>query len=453
MAIRLIVLAAGKGTRMKSALPKVLHRLAGKPMLAHVLDTTAGLNPAGVTVVVGHGAQTVQDTIPHHVNWAMQSEQLGTGHAVQQGLEGINDDDQVLITYGDVPLTRLSTFQKLVDACHSKQLGLLTLYCDDPSGYGRIKRVDGKVQSIVEQKDATSEELKINEINAGVLCVNGECLKRYLAAIDNKNAQGEYYLTDIIAMASAEGHGIEAVQPADSWEADGINSREQLAVMERIHQHNLAQTLMANGVTLADPARIDIRGDLATGTDNMIDVNCVFIGDCRIGSNVVIEPNCMFINATVESGTTIYANSVLEDCVVGEACNIGPFARLRPGTRLAKSAKIGNFVETKNAVIGEGSKVNHLSYVGDATVGTNVNVGAGTITCNYDGANKWQTVLEDDVSIGSNSALVAPVTIGKGATVGAGSTITSDVSDKALALTRANPKTIDGWKRPKKQGS
>ncbi len=451
MAIRLIVLAAGKGTRMKSALPKVLHPLAGKPLLAHVLDTTAGLNPAGVTVVIGHGAQTVQETIPHNVSWAMQNEQLGTGHAVQQGLQDINDDDQVLITYGDVPLTRLSTFQKLVDACHAKQLGILTLYFDDPTGYGRIKRENGKVTSVVEQKDASPEELTINEVNAGVLCVNGGCLKRYLGAIDNNNAQGEYYLTDIIGLAAKEGHGIEAVQPMDKWEADGINSREQLAVMERIHQSNLALELMANGVTLADPGRIDIRGELVTGTDSMIDINCVFIGDCRIGSNVVIEPNCMLINATVESGTTIYANSVLEDCVVGENCNIGPFARLRPGTQLAKDAKIGNFVETKNAVIGEGSKVNHLSYVGDATVGSNVNVGAGTITCNYDGANKWQTVLQDDVFIGSNSALVAPVTVGKGATVGAGSTITGDVNNNALALTRAKPQTIDGWQRPKKQ--
>jgi len=451
MAIRLIVLAAGKGTRMKSALPKVLHPLAGKPMLAHVLDTTAGLNPAGVTVVIGHGADKVKETISHSVNWAMQTEQLGTGHAVQQGLEGISDEDQVLITYGDVPLTRLSTFQKLADACSANQLGMLTLEFDDPTGYGRIKKENGKVVAVVEQKDATAEELEIKEVNAGVICVNGECLKRYLGALKNDNAQGEYYLTDVIGMAAAEGHGIETVQPTDTWEADGINSREQLAVIERIHQQNLATELMANGATLADPSRVDIRGELKTGTDCNIDVNCVFVGSCSIGDNVTIGPNCMLINATVDSGTTIYANSVLEGCKVGESCELGPFARLRPGTVLAANAKLGNFVETKNAVIGEGSKVNHLSYVGDATVGSNVNVGAGTITANYDGANKWHTTLKDNSSVGSNSVLVAPVTVGEGATVGASSTISSDVADNTLTITRAKPRTIEGWQRPKKQ--
>jgi len=450
MAIRIIVLAAGKGTRMKSSMPKVLHRLAGRPLLGHVLDTVSTLNPASITVVIGHGSDQVKETISHSVNWAMQTEQLGTGHAVQQALDGIEDDDTVLITYGDVPLTRLETFQGLLDVTSKDQLGLLSMIVDDPNGYGRIKRVDGAVTGIVEQKDANEEELAINEINAGVLACNGGGLRKYLGEIDNQNAQGEYYLTDIFSLAVKYGQTIQTVHPLDEWEVEGINSREQLAELERVYQHDQAAQLMAAGVTVRDPARLDVRGSLKTGTDIEIDVNCVFIGDCSLGNNVVIGPNCVITNSHIGDGTVLLANCVLEDTELGAKCNVGPFARLRPGSKLADGAKIGNFVETKNASIGAGSKVNHLSYVGDSEVGANVNVGAGTITANYDGANKHRTVLEDGVSIGSNTVLVAPVTVRADATVGASSTITKEVSAKSLSFTRAERTDIDGWKRPVK---
>jgi len=450
MAIRLIVLAAGKGTRMKSAMPKVLHRLAGKSMLGHVLDTVSALNPASITVVIGHGSEQVKQAITHSVNWAMQTEQLGTGHAVQQALEGIEDDDTVLITYGDVPLTRLQTFKSLLDVTSVKQVGLLSLIVDDPNGYGRIKRVNGAVTGVVEQKDASDEELAINEINAGVLAVNGGSLKQFLSEIDNNNAQGEYYLTDIFELAVKAGQSIQTVHPQDEWEAEGINSREQLAEMERVYQRTKAAELMASGVTIRDPARIDVRGTLTTGTDNEVDVNCVFIGDCTLGNNVSIGPNCVITDSHIGDGSVILANCVLENARLDANCTVGPFARLRPGTKLADSAKIGNFVETKNANIGVGSKVNHLSYIGDAEVGKSVNVGAGTITANYDGVNKHKTVMENRVSIGSNSVLVAPVTVKEGATVGAGSTIGRDVPANSLTLTRAKQIDIEGWTRPVK---
>lgn len=450
MAIRLIVLAAGKGTRMKSSMPKVLHRLAGKPMLGHVLDTVSELDPASITVVIGHGSDQVKQTINHTVNWAMQTEQLGTGHAVQQALDGIEDNDTVLITYGDVPLTRLNTFKGLLEVTSKDQLGLLSLIVDDPNGYGRIKRVNGAVVGVVEQKDANEEELTINEINAGVLAVNGGSLKTYLGAIDNNNAQGEYYLTDIFALAVEAGQSIQTVHPQDEWEAEGINSREQLATLERVYQQEQATMLMAAGVTIRDPARIDVRGTLNTGTDNEIDVNCVFIGDCSLGNNVSIGPNCVITDSHISDGTVVLANCVIENATLGENCNVGPFARLRPGTTLAQGAKIGNFVETKNATIGVGSKVNHLSYVGDSEVGSKVNIGAGTITANYDGANKHKTVIDDNASIGSNAVLVAPLTVNKGATVGAGSIISKDVPADTLTITRAKQTDIDGWKRPVK---
>ena len=451
MAIRIIVLAAGKGTRMKSSMPKVLHRLAGRPLLGHVLDTVSTLDPASITVVIGHGSDQVKQTIAHSVNWAMQTEQLGTGHAVQQALDGIEDDDTVLITYGDVPLTRSDTFKGLLDVTSKDQLGLLSLIVDDPSGYGRIKRVNGSVTGVVEQKDASEEELKINEINAGVLAVNGGALRKYLGEINNENAQGEYYLTDIFELAVKAGQTIQTVHPEDEWEAEGINSREQLAELERVYQQTQAAMLMAAGVTVRDPARLDVRGTLNTGTDNEIDVNCVFIGDCSLGNNVSIGPNCVVIDSHIGDGTVVQANSVLESSELGAGCHVGPFARLRPGSKLAEGAKIGNFVETKNASIGAGSKVNHLSYVGDSEVGARVNVGAGTITANYDGANKHRTVLEDGVSIGSNTVLVAPVTVREDATIGASSTITKEVSAKSLTFTRAERTDIDGWKRPEKK--
>ncbi|NND91819.1 MAG: bifunctional UDP-N-acetylglucosamine diphosphorylase/glucosamine-1-phosphate N-acetyltransferase GlmU [Granulosicoccus sp.] len=451
MTTRLIVLAAGKGTRMKSSMPKVLHRLAGKPLLGHVLDTGMQLEPASITVVIGHGAEQVQQCITHPVRWALQREQLGTGHAVRQGMEGIEDDDTVLITYGDVPLTRAATYQALLDVCDEHTIGLLTVMMDDPTGYGRILREGGAIVGVVEQKDATVDQLGIPEVNAGVVAIKGGSLRDLLGRIDDDNAQGEYYLTDIHDLAVRDGLRIVAVHPADSWEVDGVNSRSQLARLERLHQQHLAEGLMDEGVTLADPARIDIRGSLKTGTDVTIDVNCVFEGDCIIGSHVTIGPNCHLSGSTIADGSTLLANCILDDAQVGSDAHIGPFARLRPGTRVASGSRIGNFVETKNAIIGEGSKINHLSYVGDADVGRNVNVGAGTITCNYDGANKHRTIIGDNVFIGSNSALVAPVTVSDGATVGAGSTITRNVPADRLSLTRAKQTDIDNWSRPVKK--
>lgn len=452
MTTKIIVLAAGKGTRMKSAKPKVLHHVAGKSMLAHVLDGVNTLNPVSTTVVIGHGSEQVKSEITHPVEWAMQTEQLGTGHAVQQALPFIDDEDIVVIAYGDVPLTRPETFAALHDVCNANTLGLLTVLVDDATGYGRIVRdANNKVTGIVEQKDATPEQLAITEYNSGMLSVQGGRLKDFLGRIDNNNAQGEYYLTDIFALAVADGNSIETVHPEYEWEVAGVNSRVQLAELERIHQSNQATLLMENGVTLRDPARIDVRGPVETGNDIEIDVNVVLCGSNTIGSNVRIGANCVITDSVIGAGTVIEPNSVLENAVLGEGCTVGPFARLRPEAVLADKARIGNFVEIKKANIGEGSKVNHLSYVGDAEVGTNVNVGAGTITCNYDGANKHRTVMEDDVFIGSNSALVAPVTIGKGATVGAGSTITRDVSDDKLAVTRSKQSEIDGWQRPQKK--
>jgi len=436
MAIRLIILAAGKGTRMKSQLPKVLHPLAGKPLLGHVIDTGLSLDAQGITVVIGHGADLVKDTITQNVQWAMQSEQLGTAHAVMQGLEGA------------------STYQKLLDVVSDTSMGLLTLHMEDPTGYGRIIREgqsgDGAVIGIVEQKDASAEQLAIKEGNCGVISIRGKWLLSLLAQIGNDNAQGEYYLTDLIGLAVENKVAIETIHPDDTWETDGVNSRVQLATLERVHQANQAQALMEGGVTLHDPSRLDIRGSLTHGTDVEIDINAVFIGNCHLGNNVTIGPNCTFLNASIGDGTHVKANCVIEDSVIGENGDIGPYARLRPGSELANKVKIGNFVETKKAVIGEGSKVNHLSYVGDAELAENVNVGAGTITCNYDGANKHKTVIGADAFIGSNAALVAPVTIGAGATIGAGSTISKEAPNDKLTITRTKQTTIDGWQRPTK---
>lgn len=455
MATRLIILAAGKGTRMKSAMPKVLHPLAGKPLLAHVIDTVSELDPAGITVVVGHGADDVKQTINQccksDILWALQSEQLGTGHAVQQALEGIADEDTVLITYGDVPLTLAKTYSALIETCDQSTIGLLTLMMDDPTGYGRILREAGAIVGVVEQKDATSDQLGISEVNAGVVSIKGHHLKALLKQLDNDNAQGEYYLTDIHELAVKDGIRVVAVHPEHSWETDGVNSRVQLAQLERLHQMHLATQLMENGVTLADPARIDIRGSLSTGRDVSIDINCVFEGDCRVGDNVSIGPNCLVSDSEIADNTVILANCVLENATIGQKVTVGPFARLRPGTVLSDSVKIGNFVETKNALLGVDSKVNHLSYVGDSEVGDRVNIGAGTITCNYDGANKHKTLIEDNVFVGSNSALVAPVRIGEGATIGAGSTISHDVPADGLTITRAKQTDIKHWVRPVKK--
>jgi len=437
---------------MKSALPKVLHQIAGKSLLGHVLDSVGTLSPERISVVVGHGSEQVLQTISQNVHWVMQSEQLGTGHAVQMALPEVGDDDRVIIAYGDVPLTRPETFKQLLAAVTPTTIGLLTVVLEDATGYGRIMRNEsGAVTGIVEQKDATPEQQAIREMNSGMLSINGGLLKNLLSRIDNNNQQQEYYLTDIFGLAVADGCSIETVRPQDIWEVSGVNSRRQLAELERIHQIELAGDLMDSGVTLRDPARFDVRGSLQTGVDIDIDINVVFIGDNKVADNVTIEANCTIINSVLGEGTIIKANSIVENAVIGCDCQIGPFARLRPGSELHDKARIGNFVEIKQARIGHGSKVNHLSYVGDSELGKNVNVGAGTITCNYDGANKHQTVMGDDVFIGSNSALVAPVTIGDGATVGAGSTIGKNVDDNALVVTRASLSVKPNFKRPVKK--
>ena len=462
MPIRLIVLAAGKGTRMKSALPKVLHRLAGRPLLARVLDTGAELGPDGVTVVIGHGAAAVRDAIERSapgpaVDWVEQAEQLGTGHAVRAALPTVGDDDLVLVTYGDVPLIRAGTLSRLLDAVTGTgdgggdALALLTVRMADATGYGRIVREGDRVVRVVEQKDAAPEELRITEANAGVIAARGAALKGWLSRVDTDNAQGEYYLTDVVGLAAGDGVPIRTVHPEVSHEVDGVNDRAQLAALERLHQRDVAEALMANGATLADPGRIDVRGTLTTGTDVEIDVNCTFEGRCRIGDGARIGPGCTLADTTVAAGATVRANSVIESSEIGEGCDVGPFARLRPGTVLAAGAKVGNFVETKNASVGPGSKINHLSYVGDAVLGRGVNVGAGTITCNYDGANKHVTRIGDGAFIGSNSSLVAPIDVEAGATVGAGSTLGHRVEAGSLTFTRAPVTVRSGWARPVKK--
>ncbi|WP_372764612.1 bifunctional UDP-N-acetylglucosamine diphosphorylase/glucosamine-1-phosphate N-acetyltransferase GlmU [Litorivivens sp.] len=452
MKTEVVILAAGKGTRMRSGLPKVMHPIAGKPMLGHVVDAARAINAANIHVVVGHGADQVTDAFADSgLSWVEQLEQKGTGHAVAQALPKLVESSRVLILYGDVPLIAPDTLARLLDLCGDTSMALLTTDLNDPTGYGRIVREFDKVVAIVEQKDASRDQLAIQEVNTGIMAVSARHLNSWLPKLSSDNAQGEYYLTDIIAMAVADGVSIEVAQPATSWEVQGVNNRMQLNELERYYQQCRAKELMASGATLADAARIDIRGSLTVGEDCYIDVNCVFEGQCEIGANVHIGPNCVLTNSTVASGSTIKANSVLEDAVLGEGCDVGPFARLRPGTVLASNAKIGNFVETKKAVVGQGSKVNHLSYIGDSELGDNVNVGAGTITCNYDGVNKSKTVIGDGAFIGSNTSLVAPVSVGKNATVGAGSTITSDVPDEDLAVARGKQRNISGWKRPTKK--
>lgn len=450
--LEIIILAAGKGTRMRSDKPKVLHTLAGKPFLEHVLDRSMELNADKVHVIVGHGAEMVREALADRdVNFVEQTEQLGTGHAVQQVLPHLNPESDTLILYGDVPLTKTETLAALRAKVSSASMGLLTVTLDDPMGYGRIVRTNGNVTAIVEQKDASQEQLNINEVNTGVMAVSTAHLAKWLPALSNDNAQGEYYLTDIIAMSSADDVQIQTAQPKDEYEVLGVNNRLQQAELERIYQGQIAEQLMVAGATLLDPARFDCRGTIEVGRDCVIDVNCVFEGKVVLGNNVQIGPNCVISNTTIADGSIILANTVLEDSSLGENCNIGPFARLRPGSQLANHAKVGNFVETKKAVIGEGSKVNHLSYVGDAEVGAGVNIGAGTITCNYDGANKSKTTILDGAFIGSNSALVAPVTIGKNATVGAGSIVTKDSEEGDLVIARAKQNNLKGWQRPVKK--
>ncbi|MBU2967690.1 bifunctional UDP-N-acetylglucosamine diphosphorylase/glucosamine-1-phosphate N-acetyltransferase GlmU [Amphritea sp. 2_MG-2023] len=449
----IVILAAGQGSRMKSSLPKVLHSIGGKSMLQRVIDNSRSLDNANIHVVVGHGAEHVKTALSgQNVQFALQAEQLGTGHAVAQAMPNIADDGVVLVLYGDVPLTQTETMAELVKIAERGQFGLLTVNLDDPTGYGRIMRSDaGDVVAIVEHKDASEAQRAICEVNTGILALPAQLLSDWIPQLSSNNAQGEYYLTDIIAMAAEQGVRIQAIQPATEQEVQGVNNRLQQAELERWYQRRQAEALMLEGVSLADPARLDVRGEVSVGHDVAIDINVILEGKVTIGDNVTIEANCIIKDSIIGSGSHIKANSILEQAVVADHCDIGPFARLRPGSQLASHAKIGNFVETKKAFIGEGSKVSHLSYIGDAQIGAEVNVGAGTITCNYDGVNKSITEIGDGAFIGSNSALVAPVKIGAGATVGAGSTITKTVEAEQLALTRAKQTNLNNWQRPVKK--
>ncbi|MET1077035.1 MAG: bifunctional UDP-N-acetylglucosamine diphosphorylase/glucosamine-1-phosphate N-acetyltransferase GlmU [Pseudomonas sp.] len=452
MSLDIVILAAGQGTRMRSALPKVLHPIAGKSMLGHVIDTARQLKPQGIHVVIGHGAELVRERLAaDDLNFVLQSEQLGTGHAVAQALPGLSAE-RVLILYGDVPLIEVDTLQRLLQQVSEQQLGLLTVNLKDPTGYGRIVRDErGVVNAIVEHKDATAQQRLISEGNTGILAVPGKRLADWLGRLSNSNAQGEYYLTDVIAMAVADGLVVATEQAADEMEVLGANDRIQLAQLEGHFQQRFANRLMAQGVTLIDPFRFDVRGEVSVGRDITIDINVILEGKVVIEDDVQIGPNCVIKNSILRKGAIVKANSHLEGAELGEGADCGPFARLRPGSVLGAGAHVGNFVELKNAVLGEGAKAGHLSYLGDAEIGARSNIGAGTITCNYDGANKHRTVLGEDVFIGSNSALVAPVTLGAGSTTGAGSTITGDVPDQALAVGRAKQRNIEGWKRPVKR--
>ena len=438
---------------MYSDLPKVLHPLAGRALLDHALATARGLKPARLCVVYGYGGDTVPNNIAGaDIAWVEQAEQLGTGHALQQALPHLAADGLTLVLYGDVPLTRHETLARLLEMAGSDNMALLTAEFPDPTGYGRIVRSpDGQVERIVEQKDATDAERQISEINTGILAAPSAKLANWLGQLKNNNAQGEYYLTDTIAMAVSEGVPVKTSHPHALWEVLGVNSKLQMAELERIYQRNYAETLANRGVMILDPARFDVRGELDCGRDVVIDVNCVFEGRVTLANNVSIGANCVLKNVSVAQGTTIQSFSHIEDTQIGDNCRIGPFARIRPGTTLANDSHIGNFVEVKNSQIGVGSKVNHLSYVGDATVGSKVNIGAGTITCNYDGANKHRTVIEDDVFIGSDTQLIAPVTVAKGATIGAGSTITHNAPAGELTISRVKQVTIAGWTRPVKK--
>ena len=448
----IVILAAGKGTRMHSDLPKVLHPLAGKPLVSHVIGTAQEMGANKVCVVYGFGGDAVPKTLAdENLTFVLQAEQLGTGHAVQQALPHLGKDGVILVLYGDVPLTRADTLKPLITAAQSGNLGLLTVVLQNPTGYGRIVREQGRVVRIVEHKDATEAERDIREVNTGILAAPTGKLIDWLGKLKNHNVQGEYYLTDIIAMAVADDIDVLASHPGDEWEVLGVNSKAQLAELERIHQRNLAQALMDNGVTLIDPARIDVRGNLVCGRDVSIDVGSVFEGRVEIGDNVMIGPYCVLKDVSVAAGTRIEAFSHLVGADIGEESKIGPFSRLRPGAKLARDVHVGNFVEIKNSVVKEGAKMNHLSYIGDAEVGAKTNVGAGTITCNYDGANKHKTVIGDNAFIGSNTALVAPVTVGDNATIGAGSVIAKDAPAGKLSLSRSKQMTVPGWQRPIKK--
>lgn len=454
MALSVVVLAAGKGTRMRSALPKVLHPVAHKPMVQHVIDSARQLDTSAIHVIYGHGAEALLERLSgQQLSFVEQAQQLGTGHAVQQIVPDVKDDEHVLILYGDVPLTRVETLQDLVNAGTGTDLALLTVTLPDPTGYGRILRdADGKITGIVEQKDATPEQLQVAEANTGMMLVQGKALKRWLGQLSNDNAQGEYYLTDIVAMAAQEGVAIASTQPRDIHEVEGANNRVQLAALERAYQQRQAEQLMMDGATLLDPARIDVRGTVSIANDVVVDVNVIFEGHVELGEGVIIESNCILRNCSIAAGSRIKSHSIVEEAQVAEHCEVGPYARLRPGSVLEQGAKVGNFVEMKKTRLGKGSKANHLTYLGDAIIGEGVNIGAGTITCNYDGVNKFTTEIDDGAFIGSNSSLVAPVRIGKQATVGAGSTISKSVDDHELGIARGKQRNITGWERPQKKG-
>jgi len=451
--VNIVILAAGPGKRMHSSTPKVLHRLAGRALLAHVFDIAKQLSPKVICVVYGHGGELVRQAVEEDgAIWVMQEPQLGTGHAVMQAAPHLDERWPTLVLYGDVPLIRAETLKHLVEATGTG-LGLLTATLDNPAGYGRILRNGKKVVGIVEEKDANARQRALREINTGIIVAPTKKLKSWLAKLQNNNAQKEYYLTDIVALATKERVPVTAIQSGAAWETLGVNSRGQLAELERIYQRRLAASLMEQGVALADPSRCDVRGTLACGRDVAIDVNCVFEGEVKLGEGASVCANCVLRNVTVGAGTRIEPFCHLEDADIGADCRIGPYARIRPGTRtrLAEGVHIGNFVEVKASSIGAGSKANHLSYIGDSEVGRNVNVGAGTIVCNYDGANKHRTVIEDDVFIGSDTQLVAPVRVGRGATLGAGTTLTKDAPAGELTLSRVKQVSIPGWQRPVKK--
>lgn len=451
MKLSVIILAAGQGTRMKSALPKVMHKLAGIPMLEHVYNRSLELGAEDIHIVYGHGGEHLHDYCSEFdVEWVLQDQQLGTAHAVQQASPNIADDHIALILYGDVPLIKSKTLKTLIESVDTDSISLLTVELEDPYGYGRIIRDNGEVVAIVEHKDATEEQKEITEANTGILALHAGYLNECLKKIDNRNVQGEYYLTDVIQLAVKDGKKIITSQPDNTYEVEGVNDRKQLSKLERIKQRELVEVIMAEGVSVADPARVDIRGELDIGSDSSIDINCIFAGRVTVGRNVTIGPGCVISDSTIADGCIIKPYSVIEKAIIDNNVEVGPFARLRPGTHLKQNSRVGNFVEVKNTQLGEGSKASHLTYLGDTEVGSMVNIGAGTITCNYDGANKHKTIIKDGAFIGSDTQLVAPVTVGKNSTIGAGSTITRDTEDGKLTLSRTAQKTIKGWERPKK---
>lgn len=452
MTFSAVILAAGKGTRMYSDLPKVLHTLAGKPMVKHVIDTCESIGAQNLHLVYGHGSSQMKEILSNEsVNWVLQQQQLGTGHAVDQAANYFKDDEQILVLYGDVPLISKKTIENLLEAQPEGGIALLTVVLDDPKGYGRIIRRNGPVVAIVEDKDASQEQKLIKEINTGVMVVTGRDLRYWLSLLKNDNTQGEYYLTDIIEIAHSNGRAVEAVHPESSIEVEGVNNRSQLARLERAYQYAQAEKLLENGVMLHDPARFDLRGQIKYGKDVEIDINVLIEGSVTLGHNVVIGAGCILKDCEISDNTIVRPYSVIEGACIKQNCTIGPFARLRSGAKLKQDSHVGNFVEIKNTTIGHGSKANHLSYLGDAEIGDRVNIGAGSITCNYDGLNKHKTLIEDDVFIGSNSQLVAPLTIKKGATIGAGTTLTKNVNENQLVITRSKATIIEKWHRPTKK--